>query len=145
MSDQVNILSQHWSDILPPLAPPPLMPWILWSSMVLALLVVLVVAVLWQQQPRQTARRTLRRCRDRLRDGVPDRRVIAHAVYHAVLQGLGLSPAVVFAMSSSQEAQWQDFYRRLQRCVFQATIPESRELTTLIREADAWLRRYPGK
>ena len=143
MSDGANILSQHWTDILPPVAPEPMAWWIMLSSVVLALLVMLVVFILWQQRPRQRAQRVLRRCRKQLLAMPADTRQIAHALYHALWQGLGLHPAGVSSPLQLSDPHWQHYFRQVQHCVFQAVPPSADELAPLIQQGGYWLRRYP--
>lgn len=145
MPDHASVLSQHWTDILPPLPPAPLSMWIVLSSVVLLLLAVLVVFILWQQRPRQRALRVLRRCRRQLQDRQTDARQIAYTLHRALLQGLGLSPARVLKSPQLTDAHWQDFYRQLQHCVFQAAPPSADEVAQLIRQGRYWLRHYPQR
>lgn len=145
MPDTANVLSQRWTDILPPVAPESMLPWLGLSSAVLALLVVLVVVILWQQRPRQRALRVLRRCRKQLAARPGDSRRISYTLYHTVLQGLGLHPARELHTPALTDANWQRFYRELQHCVFQPTPPTAAELTVLIWQGRYWLRHYPDQ
>lgn len=141
MAEHVSILSQRWTDILPPSAPPPIAWWLLLSAGGLALLVVIVVWLLWQQRPRQRGLRVLRRCRQQLQAMSADSRETALRIYHALLQGLALSPAHL-AATAARDPRWRAFYRRLQGSVFAATAPSQEELLELIRQARYWLRHY---
>ena len=142
MPDHTSVLSQHWTDILPPLAPEPMSWWIALSSAVLALLVMGVVFILWQQQPRQRALRTLRRCSKQLAALPIDSLRIAYALHGALIQGLGLQPASLLKATAVNDEQWQRFYRQLQHCVFQAAPPSADELAQLIQQGRYWLRQY---
>jgi hypothetical protein len=143
MPETTSILSQQWTDILPPLAPEPMAWWLLLSSVVLAVLVVVVVSVLWQQRPRQRALRVLRRCTKQLASKSIDSRHIAAVLHNAMLSGLGLHPASMVKGARPSDPQWQQFYRQLQHCVFQATPPSPDELAPLIQQGRYWLRNYP--
>ena len=143
MDDHATLLSQHWTDILPPLAPEPVSLWVALSSVLLAILVVIVVFILWQQRPRQRALRVLRRCRKQLVSRQADSRRIAYVLHRALLQGLGLNPASGLNTTQLTDPHWQDFYRQLQHCVFQAASPSTDELATLIQQSHYWLRHYP--
>jgi hypothetical protein len=143
MADHLSVLSQRWTDILPPLPPAPVSSWLLLSSVALALLVVGVVWVLWQQRPRQRALRMLQRCRRQLITMQIDSRQIAYAIHCAMLQGLGLNPATVVTNVQQTDPHWQAFYRQLQCCVFQAATPSADELADLIQQGRYWLRHFP--
>lgn len=141
MADHTSILSQRWTDIVPPTAPPPLAWWLLLSAGVLALLVVVVVWLLWQQRPRQRGLRVLRHCRQQLQSLSVDSHEIALRIYRALLQGLAESPARL-AATAVRDPHWLAFYRRLQGCVFAGSSPNRDELLELIRQARYWLRHY---
>jgi hypothetical protein len=143
MADHPSILSQAWTDILPPAPPPAMSWWLAWSGLVLLLLVVSVVFILWQQRPRQRALRVLSRCNRQLQTIPTDSRRIAHVVHRALLQGLNLNPATLINDTRARDRQWQTFYCRLQQCVFQATPPGVDELISLIQQGRYWLRHYP--
>lgn len=143
MADHASILSQHWTDILPPSPPPSLSWWLIISAVALFVLVVLVVFILWQYRPRSRARRVLRRCYKQLQVMPDDARRIAYAVYHALLSGLKLNPATDGNATRTYNPQWQVFYLQLQQCVFQATPPTAAQLATLIQQGRYWLRHYP--
>jgi HAMP domain-containing protein len=140
MAEPTSILSQRWSDILPPLSPPSLTPWLLLSAVVLLVLVVIVVFVLWQQRPRQRALRVLRRCRAQLQTGAMDARVLAQTCYRVLLQGMGLQPASMSRAGVAADPRWQAFYRDLQQCAFASSPPPSAQLASLIEQACYWLR-----
>ena len=144
MAEHASILSQRWTDIIPPLAPEPMSWWLLLSSVVLLLLVVLVVLILWQQRPRQRALRVLRRCRKQLLAMPADTRQIAYALHRALLQGLGLHPAGVFNPTQLTDPHWQHYFRQVQHCVFQAAPPSVDELAKLVQQGAYWLRQYPS-
>lgn len=143
MADHVSILSQTWTDIVPPVAPQPMTWWFVLSSLTLLVLVVLGVIVLWRQRPRQRALRVLQRCQRQLDAAALDSRLLAFAIYEAVLQGLSLNPALALKGISDSDQQWLAFYQRLQQCVFQAAPPATDELSELIRQGRYWLRHYP--
>ena len=136
-----NPLSQRWTDILPLLPPQQHTMWWLLSGVVLLALVLLVVYVLWQQTPRRRALRALQRCGRQLQAVPAESRRIAHTAHRVLLQGLRLNPATVMNETYQHNLQWQNFYRRLQQCVFQAAAPDADELAGLIRQACDWLRQ----
>jgi hypothetical protein len=142
MADHTTILSQHWTDILPPNPPAPISGWLLLSAVALLFLVVLAVALLWQQRPRQRALRSLRHCRRRLQSLSADTRAIAYHTYQALMQGLALHPANI---PTTADPQWLDFYQQLQACVFAGSAPSRDQVADLIRQSRYWLKHYASK
>jgi len=140
MAEHGSLLSQAWTDILPPVAPQPAAWWWLLISALLLLLVLLVVFVLRRQAPRQRARRVIQGCRQRLQETGSDTRQLAARVYLALLEGLALSPATAHRYPG---ADWQRFYLALQQSAFGSRAPTSAELATLIAGARYWLQHYP--
>jgi len=140
MTDQGSLLSQTWTDILPPVAPEPAAWWWVTISVLLLLLVLLVVFVLRRQAPRQRARRLIQACRHRLQETGIDTRQLAARVYLTLLEGLALSPATAHRFPG---ADWQRFYLALQQSAFGSRAPTSAELAMLIAEARYWLQHYP--
>lgn len=139
MADHTHLLSQRWTDILPPATPPAVNSEMVFAGVVLLLLAILVVSLLWQLRPRQSARRALRRFRRQLHSGAADTRTIAFCIYRAVLDGLSLNPMQLRQDASDTDA-WADFYRRLQISVFAANPPSRKEVFDLIRDGLYWLR-----
>lgn len=138
MPDHTAILSQRWTDILPPNPPAPIEWWLLFSAVALLCLVVLAVAILWQTRPRQRALRVLRQCQRQLQAHSADTRVIAHRIYQAVLQGLAIHPAKVSPAGHDQ--RWRDFLQRLQVCVFASHTPAREDVADLIRQGRYWIK-----
>lgn len=140
MSEHSSLLSQNWTDILPPVAPASMMQLWLLSAVVLLVLVLVVVFVLRRQSPRQRAHRVIRLCRRRLQQAGIDTRQLAVRVYVSLLEGLALSPATAQRHPS---ADWQRFYLALQQSAFGPVAPSPAELAKLLAEAQHWLQRYP--
>lgn len=141
MADPASILSQRWTDILPPAAPPPIALWLSLSAAALLLLTVLVVWLLWQQRPRRRGLRILRACRRQLRSLSVDRREQALLIHRAMLQGLAVSPAHL-AATAARDHHWHAFYQQLQASAFAAQTPGRDELTELVQQARYWLQHY---
>ncbi|MEJ2361396.1 MAG: hypothetical protein P8Z75_08215 [Gammaproteobacteria bacterium] len=142
MSGHAAMLNQHWVDILPPTPPAAVDSWLLPGSIALFILVLLVVALLWQQRPRQCGLRALRRYRRQLRSQTVDARDMAYRIYHAVLHGLALHPLQRHSTANDQE--WLAFYRQLQACVFASRPPGREELADLIVRGRYWLKHHAG-
>lgn len=138
MANQALKLSQHWTDILLPSAPPAINTGLVVASIVLLLLVIVVVAWLWQFRPRQMAKRALRRYRRQLQAQAADTRGIAYAIYHAVLDGLSLNHVQLHS-GIRESAEWAGFYQRLQACVFGTRAPSREQVHALIRDGLDWL------
>lgn len=143
MSEHAAMLNQHWVDILAPTPPAAIDSGLLLGSIALFILVVLVVALLWQQRPRQCGLRALRRYRRQLRSQTVDTRDLAYRIYHAMLQGLALHP-LQQRHATANDQEWLAFYRQLQSCVFAAHPPGRDELADLVVRGRYWLKHYAG-
>ena len=137
--------TQQWVDIIPPQAPLAAADPVLLLSAGVLLSALLAWLWFYYHRPRQIARRGLRQLAHALSTEALATKTVCFLLRQHLRKGLACERLQSVAWDEQNSADWQVYLERLRHYCFAATVPDTQEVAQAIREAQAWLRKKPGR
>lgn len=134
-----------WLDILPPPAPVDHTLWYWLLIIGIAVLVLVVLFVIWQRQPRQRALRQLHHLQQQCRQTGQDNKQCLYQLNRLLCQGLQLHQLGAYQPAATESRAWQTFYQRLLSRQYPPSRPDNHETQQLLDDAGHWLKKGSGR